>query len=170
MQVSKWVAVTLTVFLLGGKVFAQSVDDIISKNIDAMGGKDKLAALNTLYEEATSSIMGNDLPSKIWAVNNQGFRMEMDIMGQQMVQVANKDNGWAINPMSGSTDAQPMDTGAMKAIARRMALAGPLYNYKEKGYTATLLGKESLNGKDTYKIKLSKAGEPDATYYIDAST
>ncbi|HTJ14374.1 MAG TPA: hypothetical protein VL547_20185 [Dinghuibacter sp.] len=170
MQVSKWVAVTLTVFLLGGKVFAQSVDDIISKNIDAMGGKAKLAALNTLYEETSSSIMGNDLPAKVWAVNNEGFRMEMDIMGQQMIQVANKEKGWAVNPMTGNTDPQPMDTDAMKAITRRMTLAGPLFNYKEKGYTATLDGKETVNGKDTYKVKLSKPGEPDATYYIDAAT
>lgn len=170
MQISKWVAVTLTVLLLGGKAFAQNVDDIISKNIDAMGGKDKLAALNSVYEETTNSIMGNDLPAKVWIVNNTGFRMEMDMMGSQMVQVANKEKGWMINPMSGSTDPQPMPDEAMKAVARRLMLAGPLYNYQANGYTATLVDKEAVNGKDTYKVKLSKTGEPDATYYIDATT
>jgi hypothetical protein len=170
MQVSKWVAVTLTVLLLGGKVFAQSVDDIISKNIDAMGGKDKLSTLNSVYEETTSSIMGNDLPAKVWVVNNVGFRMEMDMMGSKMVTVVNKDKGWMINPMAGSTDPQALPDDAVKAFSRRMILGGAFYNYKERGYTATLEGKETVNGKDTYKVKLSKTGEPDATYYVDAST
>lgn len=170
MQVSKWVAMTLATMLLGGKGFAQRVEDIISKNIDAMGGQAKLAGLNTLYEEATTSIMGNDLPSKLWVVNNEGFRMELDMMGSQAVQVANKDKGWSINPMSGSSDPQPMEADALKAVAHRMMLAGPLYNYKERGYTVALIGKDTVAGKETYKVKLSKTGEPDATYYIDATT
>ncbi|TDW99327.1 LolA-like protein [Dinghuibacter silviterrae] len=170
MQVTKWVAVTLTVLLLGGKVFAQSVDDIIAKNIDAMGGQDKLATLNTVYEETTSSIMGNDLPAKIWVVNNVGFRMEMEMMGSKMVTVVNKDKGWMINPMAGSTDPQPLPDEAVKTFARRMTLGGAFFNYKDRGYTATLVGKESVNGKDTYKIKMTKTGEPDATYYVDATT
>lgn len=170
MQVSKWVAVTLTVLLLGGKVFAQNVDDIIAKHVDAMGGKDKLAALNSVYEETNSTIMGNELPAKVWVVNNVGFRMEMDMMGSQMVTVVNRQKGWMINPMAGSTDPQALPDDAVKMFAHRMVLGGQLYNYKERGYTATLVGKEAVNGKDTYKIKLSKAGESDATYYVDAAT
>jgi len=170
MQISKWVAVTLTVFMLGGKVFAQSVDDVIAKHIEAMGGSAKLSSLNSVYEETNSSIAGNDLPAKVWVVNNTGFRMEMDIMGSQMVQVGTKDKGWMINPMSGSSDVQPIPDDALKAFTRRMYLAGQLFKYKERGYTATLQGKDTVGGKDTYKIKLSKDGEQDATYYIDATT
>ena len=170
MQISKWVTVTLTVLLLGGRVFAQSVDDIISKHIDAMGGADKLASLNTVYEETTSSIMGNDLPAKVWVVNNTGFRMEMDMMGSQMVQVANKDKGWMINPMSGNTDPQPMTDIQLKQAMQRTLLGGQLFHYKERGFTATLVGQDTVGSKQTYKIKLSKDGQPDEVYYIDATT
>lgn len=170
MQISKWVAVTLTICLLGGRAFSQNVDDIISKNLDAMGGKAKLASLNSVYEEMNSSIMGNDLPGKVWISNNAAYRMEMDMMGAKMIFVLNKDKGWAVMPMGGSTDPQPLPDDAVKAFMPRMNLAGAFYNYKERGYTATLMGKDSVAGKDTYKIKLTKSGEPDAVYYVDAST
>lgn len=170
MQISKWVAVTLTVCLFGVRAYAQNVDDIIAKNLDAMGGKAKLATLNSVYEETNSSMMDNDFPGKVWIANNTAYRMEMDIMGAKMIITVNKDKGWAVIPMSGNNDAQDLPDDAIKAFAPRMNLAGPFYNYKDRGYTATLLGKDSVAGKDTYKIKLSKTGEPDGIFYVDAAT
>jgi hypothetical protein len=170
MQLTKWIAVTMTVSLLGGRAFSQSADDIITKHIDAMGGKDKIATLTSVYEETNNSIMGNDLPAKVWIANQTGYRMEMDMSGSKMVYAATKDKGIMINPMAGSSDPQPIPDDAMKGFVKRMQLAGPFINYKDQGYTATLVGKDTVNGKNTYKIKLTKSGEPDATYYIDATT
>src|SRR6266568_6860986 len=39
---------------------AQTVDDIINKHIDALGGKDKLSQVTSLYVESTVNAMGND--------------------------------------------------------------------------------------------------------------
>jgi hypothetical protein len=162
--------VMLTVLLLGGKAFSQNVDDIISKHLDAMGGQDKLAALTSLYEEVDNSIAGNSLPTKVWIGNNLGYRMEMDIMGSKMEVVVNKEKGWQINPMTGNSDPQPFPDEAVKESASRMVLGSPFVHYKDRGYTATLAGTEKVNGKDTYKIKLSKAGLSDGYYDIDQST
>jgi len=170
MQVSKWLTVTLAVCLLGGKAFSQSADDIINKNLDAMGGKDKLATLTSLYTETSSQIMGQDLPGKTWISNGQGMRTEMEMMGSKMITVINKDKGWIVSPMSGSTDPQPLPDEAVKAYANKLDLAGQFFNYAQKGYTATLLGNEKVDGKDTYKIKLSKTGQNDVVFYIDATT
>jgi hypothetical protein len=114
MQISKWLAITLTVSVLGGKAFSQSADDIINKNLDAMGGKDKLATLTSVYQETSNQIMGQDLPAKIWISNGQGLRTEMEMMGSKMITVINKDKGWIVSPMSGSTDPQPLPDEAVK--------------------------------------------------------
>ncbi len=170
MQISKWLIAFFTILLLGGRAFSQSVDDIITKHLDAMGGKEKLIALTSLYEEGTSSIMGNDLPTKYWIVNNSANRMELDFNGTMIVTVLRKDSGWAVNPLQGAPDPQPLPADAMKYSDNRLVLGSPLLNYQDRGYTATLLGTEKLNGKDTYKIKLSKNGVPESYYYIDAMT
>lgn len=170
MQISKWLVALFTILLLGGRAWSQSVDDIISKHLDAMGGKDKLVQITSLYEEGTSSIMGNDLPTKYWIVNNSHSRMELSFNGTMIVTVLGKDSGWAVNPLAGAPDPQPIPTDALKYSDNRLVLGSPFLNLQDRGYTAALLGSEKVDGKDTYKIKLSKSGVPDSYYYIDATT
>jgi hypothetical protein len=41
---------------------AQTVDEIIDKHIEAVGGKDKIAALKSVRMETNLSIQGMDIP------------------------------------------------------------------------------------------------------------
>lgn len=66
---------TLTIVLTVAFANAQTADEIISKHIDAMGGKDKLSQLNSVYVESTSEVMGNQAPSKTTILNGKGFRL-----------------------------------------------------------------------------------------------
>ena len=43
-------------------------------------------------------------------------------------------------------------------------------DYKEKGHALELLGKEKVNGKDAYRVKVQKKGGPPQDYYLDAAT
>ncbi len=61
MQLNKRIILAAALSILGTSVFAQDVNEIINKNIDAMGGKDKLSSLLSVYEESTVNVMGNDL-------------------------------------------------------------------------------------------------------------
>jgi len=57
-----------------------------------------------------------------------------------------------------------------------MDFPDPLFNYKEKGYKLELLGKETLDGTETFKLKLTqkpliidgKEEENSSIYYFDA--
>jgi hypothetical protein len=170
MQIRKSIALAVTICLVSTGVFAQDVKDVIGKSLDAVGGKDKLAQLQSVYQEITISVMGNDLTGKIWIVNEKALRMEMAVMGSNIIIVTTKDSGWTVNPMSGSTDPQPLPAEQMKQYTQQMNLQGLLANYADHGYTATLIGSEKVDGKDNFKVKLSKSGEGDQVYYIDAST
>lgn len=170
MQITKRIVLAAALSLIGAGSFAQDVNDIINKNIEAMGGKDKLSKLLSVYEENTTSVMGNDLNSKVWVLNGQGMRAEVDVMGSTIITVMTKDTGWMVNPLTGNTDPQPIPTDQIKQSASRMDLRGQFLDYKANGYTATLLGKETVDGKDSYKVKLSKQGEGDLVFYIDATT
>ena len=52
----------------------------------------------------------------------------------------------------------------------QLDIAGPLVNYAAKGYKAVLKGKDTVNGKEAYKIQLTNAAGKDITYYIDTQT
>jgi hypothetical protein len=51
-----------------------------------------------------------------------------------------------------------------------MDCEGPLVNYSEKGHKAELLGKETIDGKELYKIKLTLKAGIEQNYFIDAAT
>ncbi len=170
MLLTKRIILALTLCFAGAGVFAQTASDIINKNIEAMGGKAKLSQLNSLYEEITTTAMGQEIPGKIWIVNNKGMRTEMSIMNQKMITVVTKDTGWMVNPLAGSSEPQPLPMQQIKSSIARLDIRGQFMDYAAKGYTATLLGKEALNGNEYYKIKLAKSGEQSFTFYIDANT
>ena len=170
MLLTKRIILALTLCFAGVGVFAQTANDVIGKYVDAMGGKDKLLKLNSVYEEINTTLMGQEIPGKVWIVNNKGMRTEMSVMNQNIISVMTKDTGWMVNPLMGNSTPQPLPSEQIKQSASRMDLRGQLVDYAAEGYTATLLGKAAVNGKDTYKIKLAKTGEQNFTFYIDATT
>jgi outer membrane lipoprotein-sorting protein len=147
-------------------VQAQTADDIINKHIEAVGGKDKLSQVNSVYMESTISAMGNDGPSTINIVNGKGFRLESEINGQKIIQVYTDKSGWAVNPFAGGTDAQPMPNDQYKAGRDQIDVGGPLFNYASKGSKVELLGQED----SAYKIKLTSKDSVVTTFYIDPAT
>ncbi len=44
-------------------VRAQTADEIVNKYVDAIGGKEKLQQVKTVYMENTTQVMGNEGPS-----------------------------------------------------------------------------------------------------------
>ena len=147
-------------------VHAQTVDEVINKHIDALGGKDKIDQIKSIYSESSVQVMGNDAPSSLTILNGKGYRLESDFNGQKMVQVYTDKSGWAINPFGGGTDPQPMPDEQYKAGKDMLDVGGPLYNYGAKGNKVELIGKED----SAYKIKLTNKDNVVTTFYIDPVT
>src|ERR1700753_3914392 len=119
---------------------AQTADEIISKHIDAIGGKDLLSKINTMSVDATVTAMGADYTTKITSINGKAFKNETDVNGSSIVQCVTDTGGWTMNPFMGQSDPTPMTAEELKAAKATLDVRGQLYNYKEKGSTATLLG------------------------------
>src|SRR5690349_522 len=83
--------------------FAQTADEIIAKHIEAIGGKDKIAAIKSLHMETSSQIMGSDAPGNVTILNGKGFKSETEFNGSKMIQCYTDQGGWATNPMGGNT-------------------------------------------------------------------
>ena len=149
---------------------AQTVDDVINKYVDALGGKDKLNGIKSIYEEGVTVLPnGNELTIKTWKVQDKLFRREVQFgMGGQTTIITNKE-GWRSNPRNGGAfEAIPEDR--VKQQQSELDCVSPLIDDAAKGHTAELAGKEQVDGVECYKIKLTtKSGSP-ITYYIDPKT
>ncbi|HUQ96285.1 MAG TPA: hypothetical protein VM010_01380 [Chitinophagaceae bacterium] len=159
-------AVTLAGFATAN---AQTVDEILAKHLDAIGGKEKLNGITSVRMESTMQVMGSDAPSTTVILNGKGYRNEAEFNGQQMVQVYTDKGGWAINPMAGSADAQAMPEEQYKAGQDQIYIE-PFVNYAARGSKAVLQGREKVGTVDAYKVKLTNKDSSATTYYIDPTT
>ncbi len=146
-------------------VQAQSVDEIINKHIEAIGGKEKLSQVKSVYTENSVEVMGNQAPVTEYMLEGKGYKNETDFNGSKIIQCVTDKSGWLINPMAGATDAQPMPEELYKAAKDQIYIGGALKDYAAKGYKVELNGNENGN----HKIKVTN-GSNESTYFIDAST
>ncbi len=149
--------------------YTQTIEELQTNYIKALGGKEKIDGLKNIVMETSMQVMGMELPAKIWTVYNTATRQEIEVQGQKIITFIGKDKGWSINPLMGSTEAQPLPEEAVKSAAGSLSAGGELTNYKANGYTATYEGKDTVNGTAAHKIRLSK-GDLVSTIYIDTSS
>ena len=147
-------------------VKAQSVDDIVNRHLDALGGKNLINSIKSVYVESTVDIMGNEAPSTTYILNGKGYKNELDFNGAKIVQCVTDKGGWAINPMAGSTTAQDIPGDQLKSYQLQLGIGGPLMDYSTKGFKAELQGKDSAD----YKVKLTTTDGIQIVYYINLKT
>lgn len=152
--------------LMGTLVNGQTVEEVISKHIDAIGGKAVLSQIKSLSVESTVQVQGTDAPSTLTILNGKGYRLESEFNGQKIIQVYTDKGGWSVNPMAGSTDAQALPADQYKAGRDQMDVGGPLYNYSSKGNKVELVGKEE----GQFKIKETNRDNITTVYYIEPAT
>jgi len=158
----------ITIFSFSAR--AQTVDEVIAKNVQAHGGMDKLKTVRSLRTMAKFSQgsfraevrQENKRPEKV--------REEFVIQGMAQIQAYDGKTGWQISPFGGRKDPDLLSQDDMKGLVVDADLDGPLVNYKEKGHKAELVGHDSVEGTDCFKIKLSMKNGDVRYYYLDADS
>ena len=77
---------------------------------------------------------------------------------------------WRLNPPAGLTSPQAIPADQRKPMRVLLYIAGPLVDYKDKGYSAELAGREDVAGQSNYKVHLFDNEGTDVVYYIDPQT
>jgi hypothetical protein len=145
---------------------AQTADEVINKYIDALGGKEKVNQVNSVYVEGEMDIMGNKAPSVTYILNGKGYKNEVDFNGTKIISAYTDKGGWTINPMAGQNVATPVSEDLLKAGQLNLDAAGPMVDYAKKGNKVELQGKDGSN----YKIKVITPANVEIVYFIDTAT
>jgi outer membrane lipoprotein-sorting protein len=158
--------------LLSIASYAQTVDEIVEKHVAALGGLDKINAVNTIVMERSIAVQGMEIPSKTTLVVGKSVRSESTIMGNSMIQVLDDGKGWMIRPamMGGTGEPEDMPADQVKQMVGQLDPFGGLVGYKEKGSVLELVGKEKVDKNDVYHLKLTTKDGQVIDEYLDATT
>jgi outer membrane lipoprotein-sorting protein len=160
------ILITLTVFSAGSS-FAQDLQKILDKYFET-AGQQKLLTIKSLVSSGKTIQMGMEMPFKTYQKRPNKSRLEIEIQGSMMVMAFDGQNGWAIQPWTGSLD--PVDLAGMElASVKELAdLDGALWDYKKKGHQLELMGKDAFEGNEVYVLKLTRKDGDISTFYVDS--
>jgi outer membrane lipoprotein-sorting protein len=161
----RWLFLAVAVFCLSAFAFSQTADELVSKNIEAKGGLDKIKAVKTL--RITGRAEQSDNPPLGVVIEHERpdeIRQDVIVAGMTLVQAYDGKQGWMINPFAGRKDPQLMGEDDLRDLIIDADIDGPLVDYKAKGNTVEYLGHDMVDGDDALRLKVMlKNG--DVFYY-----
>lgn len=150
---------------------AQTIDEILAKVAAARGGSGKLKAVDS--ERVSGKISFGDVagPFVVELKRPLKMHMQLTIQNQTMVRVYDgKSQGWANNPFAGKMNPDAMTEDELKNITEESDFDGSLVDYKSKGNQVELIGKDRVNDKDVWRVKLTTRSNDVRFYLFDAAS
>lgn len=149
-----------------------TVDEIVASNLAARGGKARIQSLGSIRESGTVRGSGGRVAQVVREIKRPGlFRLEFSYQGTTSVFAHDGTSGWQVAPLQGQFEplAMPPEADAAGGVDQR-DIEGPLVDWKQKGHVVTLAGRESIDGKEAFKLEVAMQGGATRVDYVDAAS
>jgi outer membrane lipoprotein-sorting protein len=146
---------------------------IVERNVAARGGLQAWRTVKTLSMSGKLDAGGKQrvqLPFLLEMERSRKTRLELQFNGQTAVQVYDGANGWKLRPFLNRRDVEPYTPDELKAASTQAELDGPLVDYVAKGTKVQLDGIQSVEGHDTFNLKLTLKTGQVQHIWVDAQT
>ncbi len=174
-----------------------SAAQIVDKNVAARGGLQAWRAVQTLSFQGKLGAGGNQratlavpdpnqssmqpilprrradeaqLPFLMELKRGRKVRFELQFAGKTAIQVYDGSNGWKLRPYLNRLEVEPYTTDELQIASTQSDLDGPLVDYAAKGNRVELEGVEKVEGRDTYRLKVTEKSGYTFHVWVDAGT
>jgi outer membrane lipoprotein-sorting protein len=171
MRLGGLVAASLLLCAVAPSLSAQTVTQILAKVFVARGGLTKMRAIKSERVSGTISF-GSEASGPFVVELKRPLKMHMTltVQNQTMVRVYDGTQGWANNPFAGKPNPDPMTDEDVKNISEEADFDGPLVDYAKKGNKLELVGKDKVEDKDVWRVRLTTKNGDVRYYLFDAGT
>lgn len=161
---------TLTLTILVLRIQAQTADQIVQKYIQQTGGEKALKAIKTITSSGKYNYGGIEFPFTAIAKAPNKYKFIVPLNGKHYTQVFNGKTGWKMDAFKNETKPQYLTGKPARALANEadVEIESPLINYEKKGFSIHLEGKETIEGKECFKVNLFKKEGEIESYFIDS--
>ncbi len=133
---------------------AQNVDEIINSYFENTGGMEAWGKLQGLKIKAKVNQGGIEIPLEIVQLKDGRQYTSFVLQGQTLRQgVFDGTNLWSTNFATMQAEKSDEESTANAKLDTN-DFPDSFYDYKKKGYTVELVGKETFDGAETFKIKI----------------
>jgi hypothetical protein len=161
------VTALLSLFAVGA--FAQNLDEIVKKHIDAIGGIENWKKLKSLKMECSIKANGADIKVVICQLDKKAMRQDIAVMGMNGYEIVTNTQGWSFMPFQGQIKPEAMTADDVKNSQDDLWIQDEFITYKELGKKLELIGSDDMDGTDCFKLKMTDKNAQETTYFIDKS-
>ena len=152
---------------------SQTADELVSKNIQARGGIEKIKAVQTYRATGKLTSGGRRAITALVALDRMRpnlLRSEFTLQGMTRVRAYDGSTGWQIQPFQGNREPQLMGEDDLRDLTIDADIDGPLVDYKERGNRVEYLGHDTVDGDDALRLKVTLKDGDIIYYYLDPDT
>ncbi len=149
---------------------AQTAEELVARNTQAKGGMEKIKAIHslrmrgTVQERSFRAQVGQD------AAAPDLLRQTFTVQGMTAIQSYDGKTGWQISPFQGRRDPELLGEDDLRELVEEADFYGPLIDYQAKGNSIAYLGRDTLEGDDVYRLKVTLKNGDIIYYYLDPDT
>ena len=137
-------------------VQGQSADEILNSYFENTGGLEKWKAVEGVKMTAKINQQGLEIPLEITQLKDGRQMTVINFQGKELKQgVFDGETLWSHNFMTQKAEKSDAEATANFKLNTN-DFPDSFVDYKDKGYTVELMGKETIDGAETFKIKLVK--------------
>ncbi|MGJ8666064.1 MAG: outer membrane lipoprotein-sorting protein [Patiriisocius sp.] len=154
MKTIKTLIAALVIMVVAPAMTAQTADEILDQYFENTGGVEAWNKLEGVKMSGSVS-QGMEIPVDMYQLTDGRQVVKINIQGQELTQGAfDGDTMWGTNFMTMMPEKS--DAEAAENMKRNAgSFPTPFLNYKEKGFDVEYLGKETQEGTEVFKMKLT---------------
>ncbi len=164
--------VAVLVLLAPAAAGAQTVDEIVARNVAARGGREALASVRTVRMTGRAiEGPGREAIVRREIARPGRIRTEFEFQGTTGVYAWDGSSGWRVSPLDGDFEPEPLPAEAAAVAAEQADIDGPLVDWKAKGHRVELVGTEALpGGGRAHHLKVTLKSGAVRDVWVDAAT
>ncbi len=147
---------------------SRKAEKIVARHVTAIGGK-RFRSVTALRAVGTAEVRGMSVPITLWRQRPDRSRLELTILGRDIIQAYDGENAWWVNPVVGANEPQEMPDDFARELILWSDFDGPLIDYKRKRHEIDYLGQEMIESGAAHKLRVVLR-DTEVYVYIDCET
>ena len=159
-----------TLFFFSFIARAQTANDVISRYIAFIGGKQKWRSVKTITSKGIYNYGGIEFPFIAYSKTPDHYRYIVSSNGKSFTQAYDGTIGWKIDGFNNEKKKTILKGKQATAMANEadVELESPFINYLGKGHSVVMEGMDTTDNQIFYKIKMMHKNGDTATFFFDS--
>lgn len=150
---------------------ARFIKTLVARNVEARGGAEVWEDVESLRLTGQMDLgQGMIVPYVLEQKRPGKMCFEFEFDDETATQCADGKTGWKILPFRGRKIPEPMTEAELRETVDSSDPYGLLYDYLARDHDVELVGQEQIDGRDSFKLKVTLPKGAERWLYIDAET